>query len=528
MTVFAMQTMAGGGTNTVASRLRSATVFRAGAELVHEASAELAEGNNELVIDDLSNNIEPGSIRVGCSGDVTILSATFALEFLKPESSSPMVKRLKDSIAFIKNEQAKLDILTKSDNELLDLLRANKEIRGSQTGLNVAELEKMMDYYKQRSLNLLMELNGNHEKRTKLDEIVDKLENQVKEEENKNTRKSGSIILQLISPVAGNTSFTITYITPDASWTPFYDLKADNTHDPLRLMYKARLSQTSGIDWKQIRLTLSTALPNEKNIAPLLQPWFLGFIDPLAFKMAPVTNSLQEVVVVRGYSSLMRKEDDEEKDKSLDTHVAISEHSLNTSFDIDIPYTIPGNGKEQDVAMKELKVPCIYQYYAAPGLDQDVYLLSKAPDWEKLDLLPGEANITVEGTYIGKSNIDPHSAQDTLNLTLGRDKRIVVKREKLAEYSSVKFLGANRKQVFTYEITVRNNKKEKIELLLKDQYPISTNKEIEAELLQSSGAEVNTETGLLSWKMELAPGESKKYRISYSIKYPKDKNLNLN
>jgi hypothetical protein len=118
--------------------------------------------------------------------------------------------------------------------------------------------------------------------------------------------------------------------------------------------------------------------------------------------------------------------------------------------------------------------------------------------------------------------------QDTLNLTLGRDKRIVVKKEKVVDYSSVKFLGSNKKQVFTYEITVRNNRKEKIQMLLKDQYPISTDKEIEEELLQHDGATVNTDTGILTWKLELAAGETRKYRVSYSVKYPKDKNVNIN
>ncbi len=149
------------------------------------------------------------------------------------------------------------------------------------------------------------------------------------------------------------------------------------------------------------------------------------------------------------------------------------------------------------------------------------------PGWEKLNLLSGEANILVEGTYIGRSSIDPNSTQDTLNLTLGRDKRVVIRKEKIADYSSIKFLGANKKEVFTYEITVRNNKKEKIRLLLKDQYPISSNKDIEEELLDGGGASVNKETGILTWKLELGPGESHKFRISYSVRYPKEKSLNI-
>jgi uncharacterized protein affecting Mg2+/Co2+ transport len=103
----------------------------------------------------------------------------------------------------------------------------------------------------------------------------------------------------------------------------------------------------------------------------------------------------------------------------------------------------------------------------------------------------------------------------------------VVKKEKLKDYSSVKFLGSNKKQVMTYEITVKNNKKEPIQMLLKDQYPLSTNKEIEVELLESSNAINNTDLGVLTWKLQLAPGEQKKYRVSYSVKYPKDKTVNV-
>ena len=101
-------------------------------------------------------------------------------------------------------------------------------------------------------------------------------------------------------------------------------------------------------------------------------------------------------------------------------------------------------------------------------------------------------------------------------------------RDKLKDYSSTKFLGSNRKQVFTYEITVKNNKKDEVNMMLKDQYPISQNKDVEVELLKSDDANVDEETGVLSWKLKLAPGELKKVRISYSIKYPKDKILNLN
>ena len=518
----------------IPSVLQSATVYRNSAELVHTARTSLRQGNNALIIEDLSNNIDINSIRIGSTGNVTVLSVEFSKEYLKPETSSPLVKKLQDSLDAVERELEKVNVGIRTDMDMLDLLSSNKKIGGQQNGLSVAELIKMMDYYKQKSLELNAELTAGNTKAGRLKAAAGKLESQIAEEEQKNTRTSGRLLLQLLSPLAGEVTFTISYLTPTAFWNPSYDLRVDNINDSLKLLYKAKLVQTSGIDWKQVKLTLSTSVPNQGGNAPILKTWFLHYVDPFIPVELDKSNSLQSMdfkkkdlseLVVAGYGTQKNRASNAVANE-LGDYVSVKDNTMNVTFDIDLPYDVPTNGKEQNVMLKEYLVPSTYKYYAAPRLDKDAYLLGEIPDWEKLNLLPGEANLIFEGTYIGKSFIDPASIQDTLNLTLGRDKRVVVKREKIVDYSSIKFLGSNKKQTFTYEITVKNNKKEKIQLLLKDQYPISSSKDIEEELLESSGAEVNTDTGVLTWKLQLAPGESKKYRISYSLKYPRDKIVN--
>ena len=131
----------------------------------------------------------------------------------------------------------------------------------------------------------------------------------------------------------------------------------------------------------------------------------------------------------------------------------------------------------------------------------------------------------MDDTYVGKSVIDPNTTADTLNLSLGRDKRIAIKRSLVKELSSIKTSGKESKQVFTYEIIVKNNKLTDVNLLLKDQFPLSTIKEVEIKLDEEGGAMVNAETGVLTWKLDLKPGESKKVRFSYTVRYPKDKKI---
>ncbi|HVU58393.1 MAG TPA: DUF4139 domain-containing protein [Puia sp.] len=522
--------------NIVTSTLRSATVYRTGAELVHTATATLPQGSSELIIGDISSTMDMNDLRVSCNGNVTVMSVAFSTEYLKPETVSPFVKKLQDSMESIKKEMDRLNVLIRSDNELLELLAANKNI-GGKDGISVAELTKMVDYYKQKSVELRTEINTYNEKNDKWKQLVGKLENQIKEEEKKNSKTSGRLILQLMSPAAGPVAFTISYLTQAASWSPFYDLKVNNINDPLQILYKARLEQTTGLDWKKVKLSLSTSAPNQTGNAPVLKAWFLHFMDDVAVvgygrlrKSDYYKNSTVNTISISGYTPGLQIGQDaviEADSIRVPQYFSVNENQMDVTFDIDIPYDVPANGKEQDVVLKELKAPCFYQYYSAPKVDKDAYLLGGIPGWEGLNLLPGEANIIVEGTNVGKSFIDPSSTQDTLNLTLGRDKRIVVKKEKVVDYSSVKFLGNSKKQVFAYDITVRNNRKEKIQMLLKDQYPISTDKEIEQELLQHDGATVNNDTGILTWKIELNPGETRKYRVSYSVKYPKDKNINI-
>jgi uncharacterized protein (TIGR02231 family) len=236
--------------------------------------------------------------------------------------------------------------------------------------------------------------------------------------------------------------------------------------------------------------------------------------------------TLAEVVVADATGYAQRKAEEKTVDPStLQQYTTLNEGQLNTNFEIDLPYDIESDGQLHSVTIKDQEIQCTLKNYAVPRVDKDAYLLAEVADWQNLDLLPGDANIIMDDTYIGKSVIDPNSTADTLNLSLGRDKRIAVKRSLVKELSSLKTSGGTSKQQFTYEILVKNNKLTDVNLLVKDQYPLSTIKEVEVKLEDGSDAMVNTETGVLSWKVDLKPGESRKLRFSYSVKYPKDKKI---
>jgi len=512
------------------ARLQSVTVYTAGAEMNHLATANLKQGTNTLVIEQLSSAIDLNSVQVKVNGAVTILGTEFSNNYLVGEGKNPKVKHIEDSIATLEKLVSKYTLTINNDSGLLEVLKANREIKGTQTGLSVAELIKMMDYYKAKSLELQSEIAQLIEKRGLLKDRVDTLDNQLEDEKQKNTTTTGRLVLQLLVADAGKYDFEMSYIATNAKWYPFYDIRVDDIKNPINLIYKANISQETGLDWKQVKLTLSTATPGQSKKAPELSPWFLSYKYQAYAKgmMSAMPNAdnknLQEVVVV-GYGALKRTS---RKVNKLEDHVKVSDNILSLTFDVDIPYDIPTNGKEQMVVLKTYTIPANYKHFAIPKLDKDVYIMAQITNWEQFNLLPGDANVIFENTYTGKTFLDPNGIQDTLNLTLGRDKRIAVKRDKLVDFSSVKFLGSNKLQRFTYETTIKNNKKQAINLDLKDQFPLSTNKEIEVELIDANDATINNDTGLLNWQLNIPAGESKKVKFTYTIKYPKDKAINLN
>lgn len=588
------QAFASGEPLIVPSGIKTVTVYRSGAELIHNSSAQLSPGNQELIIEGISNNIDINSVQINCAAAVTIMGVEFANNFLVAPEVSSGIKFLEDSVEKVQKELDKVNVQIETTKDLLEVLKSNRDIKGQQTGLSVAELMKLMEYYKNKSAELQNEWAQQKQKQKKWNDLIAKIKAQIKEEESKNTRKGGQLKLQLSVASAGKYDFVVSYITPNAWWTPYYDIRVDDIKSPLKVIYKAKVSQITGIDWKKVKLSLSTSVPTQWGNAPVLKSWFLSYINPINVMERNLSRnriqSFDEVLSgkvlglevdaykpklqLRGYTSIngqvplyvvngvqMSAENFSKLDPNtiksidvlkdagatsiygsraangvvvvslkdgLDDYVSVTDNELNVTFDIDLPYDVPTNGKEQTATLKEYSVGSFYKYYAVPRLDKDAYLLAEVADWEKLNLLPGDANIIFEGTYVGKSFIDPASTLDTLNLTLGRDKRVVIKKEKLMDFSSTKFLGSNKIQKITYELTVKNNKKDTVRMMLKDQYPLSTNKEIEVELLDDGGAADNKEIGVLTWKLELAPGEVKKVRFSYNVKYPKDKQLNLN
>jgi uncharacterized protein (TIGR02231 family) len=519
------------------AKVKAATVYFNAAEISQTTNVNLPLGTSEIVIKNVAVDLNENSVQIGAPASVTVLSVQFTNDYVSEyeiDLKSPALKKVKDSIVLVQKEILKVGNAKNSETKTLALLDKNQQVSGVNLGLTVMELMKMVDYYKAKQTEIANTINTLTEKEQKLNGILQKLNNKLEVDTSKEEKtSSGKLIVQVMNNLAGAVPLDITYLSNNASWTPFYDLRTESVTAPINMMYKAQVIQNTGIDWKKVKLTLSSGVPNQNNQAPLLSSWFLNYrtnerlqevvVMGYGSKKKGVSNQLQgRVTGVQIANEEMDAQPIMQLESSISNYTTVSENQLNISFDIDIPYDILSNGKVHSVSLKEIKLPASYKFYAVPRADKDAFLLAQIADYSKYNLLRGEANIIFEGMYVGKTFIEPSQTSDTLSLSMGRDKKVTIKREKVVDQSGTKFLSSKKEQTFTFDITIRNNKKEAIEMLLKDQYPLSSNKDIEVELLQSDNAKINPETGILTWQLQMKPNETKKIRISYKVRYPKD------
>lgn len=610
-TFFIVQTSFGQNSSLVDSKIKNVTVFLSGAQISRTATTPLSKGRNELLFKGISPNIDKESIQLSGEGKFTIVSVAHQYNFLEETNSKEQVKQLMEQSKKYKEQIEDLTIQIDVFKAEEQMLVKNQEIGGSNTGVKASDLKESVDFQRLRMTEVKSKILENNRAITKINLEYNKVLKQINELQAKRYDPLSEIVVVVEAFDATKAEFDLSYFVSSAGWTPSYDLKVEQLNQPINLKYKASVFQSTGEDWNNIKLTLSTGDPQLGGEKPTISSWYLGQLPPymvkkekdanknirqvsglvydsntnepligvyvsvvgtsfgtttdidgkytiaipigvsqLTFSYVGYTditrnitgnlmninmlqdgNRLEEVVVSASnnfssmlegstpglyYSSKVKKLKSEYKSLGIEENY----QPTTVSFTIEKNYTILSDGESNSVEIKDVLIPADYQYYCAPAFDKDAFLTAKIIDWESLNLLEGEANLFFEGTYLGKSLINPMINTDTMEISLGRDKGIQITRVKLKDFSKKQFLGSNRIEQRTWEISVRNNKKQPINLILQDQYPISNRKEISVERIENEGAILDEIEGFLTWNLNIMPSTEKKVMFKFLVKYP--------
>jgi uncharacterized protein (TIGR02231 family) len=512
----------------VKSEINSVTVFLSGAQINRTASATIPVGTTYLVFEDLSQYINTSSVQVKGTGDFVILSVTPQMNYMNTKEKSKTVLALEDSLKAnnerLTYQQSLLEIYASEKQMII----ANQSIGGSQTGVKIEDLKAAAEFFRTRLADISSKTIDANAKIKIIQEAIYKLTNQYSTENAKSNLPTSEIVVAVTAKAKVAATFEINYAVTGASWYPSYDLRATDTSSPISLDYRANVYQSTGEDWDNVKLTLSTGNPNASNTKPIITPWYVYIYN----------NYYSDYRSNKGYVSQESSKDEAKTMSSTGdgnmvnaetaaNYTTLDVNATNFEFEIDLAYSIKSDGKSTAVQIQKYTLPATYEYYAAPKLDPTAYLLAKVTGWEDYNLLSGYVNLYFEGTYVGKSYLDTKSTLDTLDFSLGRDENIVITRTKQKDLSSSQFVGSNRKMAIAWEISIRNKKKTAINITIQDQIPLTTDKDISIDKGENADATYDDVKGFLTWKLTIASAETKKLNFNYTVKYPKDKNVYL-
>lgn len=508
--------------------IKGVTVFLNGAVVNRSASETIEAGITRLTIDNLSPYINPNSINVTGTGDVTLLSVQHQQNYLQQGKPTAEVKMLQDTLDDLNDKMQVLQNAKYIYDQTEQMLLANKQLGGKE-GVSPDDLDNFVDVFSERLTKVKDLQSAELKKINKLNLEISRVTNQLATINSGNKKVTGTIVLLVSAKSKQSVKFDFSYKVDRAGWSPLYDIRTNDFKEPLALTYKANVRQSTGEDWSNVKLKLSTGNPTENGNIPELNPQYIDFLntqvsgvmlksgrnDQGTYQLDQNATQLNEVVISSAPQTY----------KWTTSTVTQSENQLSTDFDIVVPYSIISDGKEQLVEIASYTLTANYSYTAVPKLDKDVFLTAYINNWEDLNLLSGSASIYFQNAFVGNSYINTDT-EDSLLFSLGRDKRIIVNREKLKELSSKQFLGNAITKTYSYETAIKNTKKETVEVSIEDQLPVAQNTGIEVKLIESDGASVDQITGKLTWTINVAAGETVKKKFTFSVKYPKGKVIN--
>lgn len=649
-------------TLTVTSKITNVTVFFQGANVTRTAEVELKAGIQFVAIPALSKQLAQQTIQLGAAQGINVLSVAYTPHPTGRSKTKKSAEITTAETAFI--ELSERIIAADSDIELLDLeekmLLANSDLTQKVNGATFSELRETVVFIRTRLAELRKQRVDLQTKRAELRRTLEVEHSalQLLKHREEMARQGAEVLLQVESKTATTTTLTLGYFVPSASWEPSYDFKVASTREPLTVVYKAAVSQSTGEDWNDVKLTLSAKNPRFDHALPIQEPWRLsrgypyrmtsevrvgaekadvgtlrGMVrdaetgEPLAFvnvvlfrngqevtgvntdfdgnytikpveagtydvlfsyvgydvrkfnKVAVVSNrltyvdadlqsgfALDEVMIVEciaplsnAASRVQREDLDRMPARSANNlpssriaehpyyidgikvrgssafpvpatpNLRIVEDQVNGTrrrsattmeYVIDQAHTVQSNGKDYILKVREVLVEAEYRFETVPIVDSEVFLTAHLANWEKLDLLPGDASIFIENVYTGKADLDLSQFKDTLSLAVGRDAGIQVRREENASIYSRRVFSSTVRETIGYTTTLRNAHNHPVRLVMYDQHPVETWKGFSIELVNTSGAEVDPVTGFMKWVIDLEPGEIRTVDFAYVMRAP--------
>ncbi len=534
------------------ARLNEATVYTSGVQLRSSLKYNAIKGLNEIIVEGISPSIDPQTVQVSATGNAIILDSKYSVFYPTKsiQENNVATTQLKRGIKLLNDSIESKGYELRRINESIAVYKEAKSILHNNGMVkNKGKVNDSIDLLKEIIEFYAVKMNKMNEKILDLSKHKNSSQkglNQMKQRLgilNEKLRKLGQsgikqdpvprITISLIAE--GNTSgeISLSYLSKNAGWTPLYDIRSKSSEGKIFMNYKAQVHQTTGLDWKNIKLNISTNNPYANKTKPELNPWYISYknyrkelnVRSDNNQLYKMTTAPSRAITNMGYS--YKSENIEDEAINANEFTTLTQQLTAAEFKIDLPYNIISNGEKHMVLVQKSELETNFKYYAVPKLDVSVYLVAEMLKIDELQLIPSKANIFFDGTYVGETFIDPTTMNDTLYLSLGKDPNIAISRKLISSKCKEKIIGDKIEKHLAYSIEIKNMKSSQVEVVIQDQIPITTNSDIIIDKINAGKGKLKARTGLIEWKTILKSKEQKTYDFDYRIKFNKDKQINI-
>src|SRR5947209_1901165 len=496
-----------------ASRITSVTLYPGSATV--ERTARVVPGMTRLEISGLPANFDPQTVRVESTPGVR-LGEVSTQDQSRTAASSARESAIEDKIQALKDRQAVLEVDARSAQMAADYIsRLGAPSSGTEKpapALNGKSVSEVIEAVRRGGSDAFGRIQKVQVQKRELDKEIRALERDLAR------LRSGAKDVRTIAvggSAEGPGEVRVSYQVNGAGWRPAYRAGLDSAGSKVLLERQGAISQTTGEDWTNVRLKLSTGQPRLSPQGTEPRPWKLSLLEPRSG-------------TVSGYATNLAAAPAELRSAKVDELRQEAPIEVQTTFatEFEVPGTVslPSDGRKLTVSLAKLSLPAKMRLRVVPRLDAAAVVTAEAERPEGV-WLAGDIQLYRDGNYVGATSWNPQ-ASAALVLPFGRDSLMRVKVDRAKDRNGSGGLIARRNEREVSDLfTLTNHHKTPVELLVLESSPVSTNDQIKVEAkFDPKLTEENWEErqGVGAWARAIAPNQTLKFSVAYTIGYPKD------
>ena len=524
----------------VSSTISAVTVYTDRAVVTRTATVELAGGTTELVFANLPQALNERSLQVSGRGTAqALILDVSAKQTFVDYTPNARVKELEDQLKALGKQVRGLDDranLLNASQATLDRMEAAlfappaKDV--PRPDLN--QFTSSLNYLTEQKAKLTAERATLDESREDLQNKINTVQQQLNELRGAGGKGFKTVTVRVSAPQAGSLDVALSYTVPGASWSPSYDARVLSGERAVALGYFGIVHQSTGEDWKDVALTLSTARPGLGGAAPVLTVWNVDVFSPRLQRQERDDTVRLEKFMVSGkpaaasvnMQTLTNDAPMEMKDAEL-ASATIEAGATSASFKIAVSSSVPSDNSPQKVPITSVKLSANPEYLTVPKRLATAYLTAKVVNSSEFPLLAGAMNVFLDGAFVATSSLRTVMAGEKFDLALGADEGISVKHKRVNKFSEDTGLtNSGRRVTYEYLITIQNNKRTAERVIVADQVPVSRNEKVVVKQLAPDAKDVKpTDEGTLKWTLDLKAGEKREITVKFAVEFDKDVNV---